>query len=227
MPLFALANFRKNHSERATLVGACRGNFYSVTAVNSQFMLVVRCGSAFPHFCSFFSGLPETTPPFSQVCLRLCHEALLTRKTPIMIVDDFEPWRRLVKTILHDRSDLEIVCEAADGSVAVAKSAEFKPELILLDLSLPLLNGIEVAKQVLRDRPECKIIVMSEESSPDIMRAVLATGVMGYVRKLTLGIDLAKAIDAVQRGEKFISKGVGNKNTGGGPQIVLRSIRDE
>src|SRR5271170_5891713 len=89
----------------------------------------------------------------------------------ILLVDDFAPWRGAMSLMLADKRGLEVVGEASDGPEAVHKAVELKPDLILLDISLPTLNGIEAARQILKLVPESKIIFLSQESSEDVMQA--------------------------------------------------------
>src|SRR3954466_11856262 len=97
----------------------------------------------------------------------------MAHKISVMVVDDFEPWRRFVASALKNRSDLEIISEAVGGLEAVTKSAELRPDLILLDLGLPSLHGIEVARRILLARAQTKILIVCEDSSPDMVLAAL------------------------------------------------------
>ena len=115
----------------------------------------------------------------------------------ILLVDDFAPWREAMSLMLANKRGLEVVGEASDGTEAVQKAVELKPDLILLDISLPTLNGIEAARQIRQLAPECKIIFLSQESSEDVMQAALGTGALGYVVKTMAGRDLLTAMDSV------------------------------
>jgi DNA-binding NarL/FixJ family response regulator len=122
----------------------------------------------------------------------------------ILLVDDFEPWRRFVSSILNHESQLRIVCEAADGMDAVKKSEELGPDLVLLDLGLPTLNGIEAARQIRRLSPKTRILFVSQESSVDIVQEALSLGAWGYVVKSDAQMELLPAINAVLGGQKFV-----------------------
>ncbi|MGB8989145.1 MAG: response regulator transcription factor [Candidatus Sulfotelmatobacter sp.] len=123
----------------------------------------------------------------------------------ILVVDDYEPFRRFVCSTLRKRPTLQIVGEAADGLEAVQNAEELKPDLILLDIGLPTLNGIEVARRISTVAPESKVIFVTQESSPDMMQATLNLGAWGYVLKAKAASDLLAAVDAVLLGKRFVS----------------------
>jgi DNA-binding NarL/FixJ family response regulator len=131
----------------------------------------------------------------------------------ILIADDFENWRRQVHWLLHARPAWQVIAEASDGLEAVQKAEELKPDLILLDIGLPELNGIEAARQMRQLSSSSKIIFLSQNSDLDIVRAALGTGALGYVRKTDARRELLPAMDAVLRGERFISSSNGSKPT--------------
>jgi DNA-binding NarL/FixJ family response regulator len=121
------------------------------------------------------------------------------------VVDDYEPFRRFVCSTLRKRPTLQIVGEASDGVEAVQKAEELKPDLIILDIGLPTLNGIEVARRIHTFSPRSKVIFVTQESSPDVMQATLNLGAWGYVLKTKAGSDLVAAVEAVLLGKRFVS----------------------
>jgi two-component system nitrate/nitrite response regulator NarL len=126
----------------------------------------------------------------------------------ILVVDDFELWRQFVCSILETQSELQVVWEGADGSEAVQKVRKLKPDLILLDISLPGLNGIDAASRIREVAPGTKILFLTQNDDPDIVRAALSYGAQGYVLKADARSELLWAIEALVRGETFISSGI-------------------
>src|ERR1700739_337461 len=126
----------------------------------------------------------------------------------LLLVDDYEPFRRFVRSIIEARDDFRIVGEASDGWAAVQTARELQPDLVLLDIGLPKLNGIQVARWVRDVAPGAKILFLSEESDPTIIQEGFRTGAMGYVRKLNTLRELLIAIDAVLRGKQSVSYGL-------------------
>jgi DNA-binding NarL/FixJ family response regulator len=114
--------------------------------------------------------------------------------------------------MLQTRLELRILAEAADGLEAVQKAQELKPDLILLDIGLPTLNGIEAARQIRKFAPESKIIFVSQESSADIVQEALSLGTCGYVVKSQAQSDLLAAVDAVLEGRQFLGGGLTRRN---------------
>jgi two-component system nitrate/nitrite response regulator NarL len=123
----------------------------------------------------------------------------------ILLIEDFAPFLKLTRSILADKPGLQIIAEALDGRDGVQKATELKPDLILLDIGLPKMNGIEAARQIRKLVPDSKILFVSQESSPDIIQEALSLGASGYVVKTKVGRDLLPAVDAVLQGRTFVS----------------------
>jgi DNA-binding NarL/FixJ family response regulator len=123
----------------------------------------------------------------------------------ILVVDDYAPWRRFVTSTLQKQPGLLIVGEVSDGLEAVEKAQELQPDLILLDISLPRLNGIEAARQIRELAPRSKILFTSEDRSWDIAQEALATGALGYLVKSDAAGELLPAAEAVLQGKQFVS----------------------
>jgi DNA-binding NarL/FixJ family response regulator len=136
-----------------------------------------------------------------------------TSSIRVLVVDDNEPWRRFASTTLLKPQEFEIIGEATDGVQAVQQAQELLPDLILLDIGLPTLNGIEAARRIREVSPASKILFVSEYRSPDIAEAALSTGARGYVVKSDAGSELLPAIEAVLRGEQFVSAGLKDRNS--------------
>ncbi|MGC2726708.1 MAG: response regulator transcription factor [Candidatus Acidiferrales bacterium] len=111
----------------------------------------------------------------------------------ILIVDDFAMWRRQLCEVLQSRPEWQVIAEASDGLEAVEKAEGLKPDLILLDIGLPKLNGIEAARRIQQLSPSSKIIFLSQNNSLDIVTAALSSGARGYVRKTDVKRELLHA----------------------------------
>jgi len=131
---------------------------------------------------------------------------LETTSSRVLIVEDSEPFRNFICSMLRERSELQIVDQVSDGLQAVRRAEELRPDLIVLDIGLPSLNGIEAARQIRRLSPKSKILFVSQESSADIVREALGTGASGYVVKSDAGSELLEAVSAVLRGDQFVGK---------------------
>jgi len=130
-----------------------------------------------------------------------------TVKVRILVADDFEPWRRFVSSvILPKKPGWHIVCEASDGEEAIKKAEEFRPDMILLDIGLPKLNGIDAARQISKIAPESKILFLSAFDSQEVVEEALNTGASGYVVKLDAASELLEAMEAAFHGKQFVSR---------------------
>jgi DNA-binding NarL/FixJ family response regulator len=113
----------------------------------------------------------------------------------ILVADDLALWRRLARAILQERPEWEII-EAGDGLEAVRKAAELSPDIVLLDIEMPILNGIEAAKRIRQQSPAPRIIFVTENNDTDLRSAVLADGAEGYVLKVNAATELLPVIAA-------------------------------
>jgi DNA-binding NarL/FixJ family response regulator len=125
----------------------------------------------------------------------LCQTEALLERFRVLIVDDYEPWRQFVRSALRKRTELEIVGESSDGLQAIQQAQELHPDLILLDLGLPTIDGIETARRLRKLLPRSKILFLSQESSPEIVEKAMSTGARGYVVKQSLN-ELLRAVTA-------------------------------
>lgn len=112
----------------------------------------------------------------------------------IIVADDYAPWRSQIRNILAARPEWEIVFEASDGLQAVLKAVELRPDLVLLDLAMPIVNGIEAATRIRRGLANCKILFVTYNNDKNIEAAALRAGADGYVLKSQAGSDLVPAI---------------------------------
>lgn len=135
----------------------------------------------------------------------------------VLVVDDYEPWRRFLLVALQKIPELQVIAEASDGLEAVQKAQVLQPDLILLDLALPTLNGIESARQIRKVSPASKILFVSENRSVDIAEEALRTGADGYVLKSDAAADLPVAVKAVLDGDRFVSASLARDGLSGPP----------
>lgn len=126
----------------------------------------------------------------------------------ILLVEDFEPFRRIVRSVLQQRPEFQIIGEASDGEDAVWQAEKLQPDLILLDIRLPRVSGLEAARRIRKLAPYSKILFLSMESSFSVVQECFRLGGLGYVQKLSARSDLLPAIDAVLRGIRFVSRGL-------------------
>jgi CheY-like chemotaxis protein len=121
----------------------------------------------------------------------------------VLVVDDFAGFRDAICSMLRNRPDMLVVGEASDGLEAVRKAEDLQPDLIVLDLSMPKLNGLEATRRIRTLSPKSKIIIASLESSADFVQEALRSGAAGYVIKAELFNQLPPAIDAVLQGKRW------------------------
>jgi len=128
----------------------------------------------------------------------------------VLVVEDSLAFRGFVARALQKcpAIPLQIVCEVSDGLEAIQRARDLQPDLVVLDISLPRLNGIEAARAI-RDRsPRSRILFLSQESSADVVQAALSTGAEGYVHKVAAGREFIPALSAVLQGQRFVSSSV-------------------
>ena len=124
----------------------------------------------------------------------------------ILVVDDFAPFRSYARRLLEGRSEWRIIGEAGDGDTALRMATELRPDLILLDIGLPRLNGIEVAKQLATAIPSCRIVFVTSNCALDVVQKAFDLGAMAYVVKWNADRDLLPAIRQAIEGRRFISE---------------------
>jgi DNA-binding NarL/FixJ family response regulator len=122
----------------------------------------------------------------------------------ILVVDDFEPWRRSIISIIEEDPELQVIHEASDGVEAVQMGQELQPDLVVLDVGLPKLCGLEVARRIRVVSPESKILFLSAIPSQDVMREALRIGAAGYIAKADALRDLLPAVRAAVADQEFL-----------------------
>jgi len=143
----------------------------------------------------------------------------------VLVVDDFEPWRRHIASTLGQNPRWQIVGEAANGPDAIEKAADLQPDLILLDVGLPAVNGLEAAGRILARDPNLRILFVSEHQSWEIAEAALCTGARGYICKSDSGRELSPAMDAIVDGRRFVAERLGGRTVQQGIHPSLADTR--
>ena len=124
----------------------------------------------------------------------------------VLVVDDHDQWRRYIVLALGTKPAIQIVGEAEDGKTGIQRAKEHQPDLVILDLGLPDLSGIEVARQIKLLSPKTKIVFLTMHNSQEIIDAALGAGAYGYVLKSMAASDLLAAVEAALIGNHFISQ---------------------
>jgi DNA-binding NarL/FixJ family response regulator len=124
----------------------------------------------------------------------------------VLVAEDYERFRRLLVSTLQNKWGVQVqyIREVADGLEAVQAAQSLQPDLILLDIGLPTLNGMEAARQIRKLSPTSRIVFVTQESSADMVQEALNMGACGYVVKADVGNELLAALTAVLRGEQFV-----------------------
>ena len=135
----------------------------------------------------------------------------------VLVVDDFEPWRRFYCSKFQQLPEFQVIGDASDGLEAVRQAQQLQPDLILLDIGLPKLNGIEVARQIREIGVASKILFVSENRSIDIVKEALSTGAGGYLLKSDAALELLPAVETVLNGKRFVSTSLAG-------QVLVRPV---
>ncbi len=135
----------------------------------------------------------------------------------VLIVEDFEPFRRFLLSTLQNKWELRDICVVSDGLDGVREARKLQPDLVLLDIGLPALNGIEAARTIREVSPASKLLFVSEHRSPDIAEKALATGAGGYVVKSDSATELLPAVKAVLEGKRYVSASLAHHGLNGPP----------
>jgi DNA-binding NarL/FixJ family response regulator len=126
----------------------------------------------------------------------------------VLLADDHAVLRDSLKAYLALASDIQVVGEAANGLDAIAQVQALKPQILLLDLAMPGLSGIEVLRRLTRDAPECRVVILSQHDAAQYVMSALQAGAKGYLLKRGGGAEVAQAIRAVARGESYLNPAV-------------------
>jgi DNA-binding NarL/FixJ family response regulator len=145
----------------------------------------------------------------------------------IMVVDDFKQWRATLRSIVEAVEGFRIVAEAGNAVEAIEKAGRLLPDIVLLDIGLPLLNGLEAAPRIRRASPGSKIIFLTQENDSDVRTAALATGAEGYVLKSKVVSELRRTIDAARQipSRHLCAEVLHNSSLESGSEIFRPSFR--
>jgi len=135
----------------------------------------------------------------------------MNKPIKILLADDHTIVRQGLARLLEDQTDLRVVGEATDGRMALEKATALKPDIVIMDIAMPLMNGIEAAKRIRKQLPETKILILSMYSHEHYIHELLETGISGYLLKDSSGRDIINAIQAAMKGETFLSPSISKK----------------
>jgi two-component system, NarL family, invasion response regulator UvrY len=126
----------------------------------------------------------------------------------ILLVDDHDATRKETSALISAEKDMAVMAEAATGEEGVVKTGELKPDLVVMDIILPGINGIEATKNILANNPDVKILALSNYSGNVLVQALLKAGARGYVHKGNAFEELIPAIRAIAEGKQYLGKGI-------------------
>jgi DNA-binding NarL/FixJ family response regulator len=126
----------------------------------------------------------------------------------ILVADDHDVVRKGLRAILTARAGWDVCCEAANGREAVTQALEHKPDVIIMDISMPELNGLEATRQTMAQLPRTQILILSAHDSENLVRQMLTSGARGYVLKSDISEDLIAAVEALRRGRLYFTSSV-------------------
>ncbi len=129
-------------------------------------------------------------------------------KIRVLLADDHTILREGIRSLLEDQADIQVVGEAEDGRAVVQLAAELQPDVVLIDIAMPRLNGLEATRQIKRDHPRIGLLILTMHDNEEYVRQGLAAGASGYVLKRAAASELVAAIRAVHRGEAVLSPAV-------------------
>lgn len=130
------------------------------------------------------------------------------RKIRVLLADDHTILRDGIRALLEDQQDIEVIGEAEDGQTAVKMATQLDPDIVIMDIAMPLLNGLEATRHIRRDSPQVKVLILTMHENEEYIRQVLAAGAFGYVLKDAAARDLLGAIRAVYNGESVLSPAI-------------------
>lgn len=133
---------------------------------------------------------------------------MMAEKIRVILADDHTILRDGIRALLADEAGIQLVGEAEDGRAAVRMACELKPDIVIMDIAMPLLNGLEATRQIKRHLPGTEVLILSMHDNEEYIRQVLAAGAMGYILKDAAARELIEAIKTVRRGEAVLSSAI-------------------
>jgi len=133
------------------------------------------------------------------------------KKISLLLAEDHTIVRQGLQALLKQSDHIEVIGQAEDGQEAVRKTDELKPAVVLMDISMPILNGIEATRQIKKQHPETKVLILSMHPNEEYIYAALNAGASGYILKQDAHLDLMTAIEVVAKDEVFLSPSVSTK----------------
>src|SRR5581483_545856 len=149
----------------------------------------------------------------------------------ILVADDHEVVRKGLVSLLQAQPDWQVVGEAADGRETVDKTLQLKPDVVILDIGMPSLNGLEATRQILKSNPHARVLILTLHDSDQVVRDVLNAGARGFLLKSDAARDLVAAVEALRRDKTYFTSKVASMvlegylkgNTGPAPAPVSRN----
>jgi DNA-binding NarL/FixJ family response regulator len=134
----------------------------------------------------------------------------MSRKIRILLADDHAVVRQGFKLIINQEPDMEVVGEASDGADAVKLTQQLRPDVVIMDIAMPKLNGVEATRRIVENNPDSKVVILSMHKDAVYVRETLRSGAKGYLVKDSIDHDLLRAIRAIAQGDAFLSPEVSN-----------------
>jgi two-component system response regulator NreC len=127
-----------------------------------------------------------------------------SHKIKVLVVDDHAVLRDGIRALLTSQDDIEIVGEAAEGKEAIEKAVELAPDIVVMDIAMPLMDGLEATRRITKKNPRTRILVLTQHNNKEYVLAAIKAGATGYLHKNALGSELISAIRSLHKGESFL-----------------------
>ncbi|HYL87599.1 MAG TPA: response regulator transcription factor [Burkholderiales bacterium] len=142
----------------------------------------------------------------------------------VLLADDHGVLRDGVRRLLEAHADIRVVATADDGRAAVDKAAELRPDVVVMDISMPALNGLEATRRIRIESPATAVVILSMHSTPEVTREAFAAGALGYLLKESAGDEVVRAVRAAAAGRRYLGEGVADKLIPGASQALLERL---